>query len=189
MTIDPNNPQAAIASAVPNKEVPADPYKNIQSMVPGEKKNRAFVDQIINESKDKTLQDTQKQYDQYMGQGPAFQLPDQMGMQVVGDALKSKLQGQYKTQVDAATNAVKRNSILDHQKKQGMVLDLANAKLRTEMAREAKEEAARAAKAAKRSAVLGGLLGLAGAGVGAAVGGPVGAQVGMGMGQMAGSQI
>lgn len=179
--------QPAIETVQP--QAPVNPYDQINQMESGTKKNRAYVDQVIDESKNKTLQDTQKQYDQYMGSGPAFQLPDQMGMQVVGDALKSKLQSQYQNQVTAANDSVKRNAILDHQKKQGMVLDLANAKLKTEMAREAKEEAARVEKANKRKAVLGGILGLGGAVVGGMAGGPGGAMAGQGAGQMLGSQI
>lgn len=177
------------APVLPTTPAPVDPYQNIDQMAPGQEKNRAYVDQIIKEGQNDTLQNTKDKYQQYMGSGPTFQLPDQMGMKVVGDSLKNKLQSQFTGQVNSARDAVQRNAIIDHQKKQGMVLDLANAKLRTEMAREAREEAKRTEEANKRSAVLGGILGLAGGAAGAMFGGPAGAAIGMGAGQMLGSQI
>lgn len=169
--------------------VDQNPMETIANSAPGQKRDRAFVDQVINDGRTDTLQNTKDQYSKYMGQGPQLQLPDQMGMQVVGDALKNKIQSQFQTQVSAANASVQRNAIHDHQKKQGMVLDLANAKLRTEMAREAREAQAAAEKANKRKAVMGSILGIAGAVGGAMVGGPAGAQIGMGVGTAAGSQL
>lgn len=165
------------------------PMEAIANSSPGEKRDRAFVDQVINDGRQNTLQNTKDQYAKYMGDGPQFQLPDRMGMQAVGDALKGKLQSQFQGQVNSANAAVQRNAIHDHQKKQGMVLDLANAKLRTEMAKEAREAKAAAEKANKRKAVMGAILGIGGAVGGAIVGGPAGAQIGMGVGTAAGSQL
>lgn len=160
----------------------------INTMAAGNEKQEAYVNQVIDQAKDQTLKDTQKQYEQYM-QPARLQLPDQMGMQVVGDALRNKIQSQYQGQLSAAQESLKRKSILDHQKKQGMVLDLANAKLRTQMAKQLADTQKYAEQEAKRKAVLGSILGLAGGVVGGVFGGPGGAQLGAGAGQLTASQL